>query len=36
MPNGELIFEKVKFWNMPYADIESVKSVWKKTKKIIP
>lgn len=30
-----VILDKVMFWNMPYDDIESCKSVWEKTKNLI-
>jgi hypothetical protein len=33
--NEELILRKVKFWNMPYADILEVEKVWAKTKEIV-
>ena len=33
--NGELIFKKAKFWNMPYRDILQVKKVWAKTKSVV-
>ena len=34
--NGnEYVFDKVKFWNMPFADRNEVRKVWLKTKKII-
>ncbi len=33
--NGQLIFKKVKFWNMPYKDILQAKKVWVKTKAIV-
>ena len=33
--NEELILRKVKFWNMPYADIQETKKVWAKTKEIV-
>lgn len=28
---GEYVFEKVKFWNIPYQDLEEVHKVWDKT-----
>ena len=31
----EIVLKKVKFWNMPYADMEKAKEVWQKTKEII-
>lgn len=30
-----LILKKVRFWNMPYTDIDKVKDVWVKTKQVI-
>lgn len=33
--NGELVFQKVKFWNMPYKDILEAKKVWARTKSIV-
>lgn len=33
--NEQLVLRKVKFWNMPYADILEVKKVWAKTKEIV-
>ena len=33
--NNDLILKKVKFWNMPYADIQEAKKVWDKTKEIV-
>jgi DNA mismatch repair protein MutH len=30
--NKELVLRKVKFWNMPYADILEAEKVWAKTK----
>lgn len=33
--NEELILRKVKFWNMPYADILEAEKVWTKTKEIV-
>lgn len=34
--NGnEYVFDKVKFWNMPFADRNEVRRVWLRTKKII-
>ncbi len=34
--NGnEYVFDKVKFWNMPFADRNEVRKVWLRTKKII-
>jgi DNA mismatch repair protein MutH len=31
----KLILEKVKFWNMPFSDIEKAKQVWEKTRQIV-
>ncbi len=31
----ELILRKVKFWNMPFADIQEAEKVWAKTKEIV-
>jgi len=31
----ELVLRKVKFWNMPYADILEAEKVWEETKKIV-
>jgi DNA mismatch repair protein MutH len=33
--NDQLILRKVKFWNMPYADILEAEKVWAKTKEIV-
>jgi DNA mismatch repair protein MutH len=33
--NGMLVFQKAKFWNMPYKDILQAKKVWAKTKTVI-
>ena len=33
--NKQLVLRKVKFWNMPYADIQEAEKVWAKTKKIV-
>jgi DNA mismatch repair protein MutH len=33
--NEELVLRKVKFWNMPYADIIEAEKVWSKTKEIV-
>lgn len=30
-----LILKRVRFWNMPYADLQSVKDVWSKTKELV-
>lgn len=32
---NEYVFEKVKFWNMPFSDRNEVRKVWLRTKKII-
>ena len=32
---SELVLRKVKFWNMPFQDIEKAKEVWLKTKEIV-
>jgi DNA mismatch repair protein MutH len=32
---NELVLKRVKFWNMPYNDLESVKMVWSKTKELV-
>ena len=32
---GQLILQKVKFWNMPFVDILEAKKVWAKTKEIV-
>ena len=29
--NGQLVFDRVKFWNIPTADLEEVHKVWKRT-----
>lgn len=31
--NGERILEKVKFWNMPYSDLQEARKVWLDTKR---
>ncbi len=31
----ELLLKKVKFWNMPFSDIEKAKLVWEKTRQIV-
>ena len=31
----QLILKKVKFWNMPYIDVEKAKEVWLRTKEIV-
>lgn len=31
----ELVLRKVKFWNMPYADIQEAEKVWIKTKEVV-
>ncbi len=33
--DGELIFKKAKFWNMPHKDILQAKKVWTRTKSIV-
>jgi DNA mismatch repair protein MutH len=33
--NEQLVLRKVKFWNMPYADILEAEKVWAKTKEIV-
>jgi DNA mismatch repair protein MutH len=33
--NEQLVLRKVKFWNMPYADILEAEKVWAKTKNIV-
>ncbi|MCK9454295.1 Sau3AI family type II restriction endonuclease [Sulfurimonas sp.] len=33
--NNTLKLKKVKFWNMPYKDLQEVQRVWKNTKKIV-
>lgn len=33
--NEELVLRKVKFWNMPYTDIQEAEKVWAKTKEIV-
>lgn len=33
--DGEYIFERIKFWNIPYQDLEEVHRVWEKTVNII-
>lgn len=33
--NEELVLRKVKFWNMPYADIQQAEKVWAETKDIV-
>jgi DNA mismatch repair protein MutH len=33
--NGELVLRKIKFWNMPYADILEAKKVWEETKNVV-
>ena len=32
---GDLIFDDIKFWHIPEADLEEVKTVWEKTSKIL-
>ena len=33
--NGEYVFERVQFWNIPHADLEEVGRVWARTVRII-
>lgn len=33
--NGELIFDNIKFWNIPEKDLEEVKKVWEETVKVL-
>lgn len=33
--NEHLVLKKVKFWNMPYADILEAEKVWSKTKEVV-
>lgn len=33
--NKQLILRKIKFWNMPYSDIEESKKVWTETQRVI-
>jgi DNA mismatch repair protein MutH len=33
--DNQLVLKKVKFWNMPYQDIEEAKKVWAETQKIV-
>lgn len=33
--NGEYVFDRIQFWNIPNSDLEEVYSVWMKTKMII-
>ena len=33
--DGQLILQKVKFWNIPYADLLEVEKVWLETKRIV-
>jgi DNA mismatch repair protein MutH len=33
--NKELVLRKVKFWNMPFSDIQEAEKVWTKTKEIV-
>jgi DNA mismatch repair protein MutH len=35
LENEQLVLRKVKFWNMPYADILEAEKVWAKTKEIV-
>lgn len=34
-PDGELVFNDLVFWNMPDADLEEVKHVWKQTSRVL-
>lgn len=34
-PNKELVLDKVRFWNMPYKDLEEVKFVWERVRKVV-
>lgn len=33
--NGEYVFERVKFWNIPLEDLEEVRKVWEQTVQVI-
>jgi DNA mismatch repair protein MutH len=33
--NRKVVLREVKFWNMPYQDVQEAKKVWVKTKKIV-
>ena len=33
--NGEYVFERIKFWNMPVEDLDEVRKVWEYTVKVI-
>lgn len=33
--NEKLVLRKVKFWNMPYSDLQEVEKVWTKTQEIV-
>lgn len=33
--NNKLVLRKVKFWNMPYSDLQEVKKVWIKTQQVV-
>lgn len=33
--NDKLVLRKVKFWNMPYSDLQEVKKVWIKTQQVV-
>jgi DNA mismatch repair protein MutH len=35
LPDGELVLDKVKFWNMPYDDLQQVKLVWEKVREVV-
>lgn len=34
-PNGEFVFDRVQFWNMPAADLEELSKVWEATVQVI-
>ena len=33
--NGEYVFENIKFWNIPFEDLEEVRKVWERTVQVI-
>ena len=33
--NGEYVFERIKFWNIPFEDLEEVRKVWERTVQVI-
>jgi len=35
LPNKELVLDKVRFWNMPFKDLEEVKFVWEKVRVVV-